>query len=315
MAHTLTTPSQVVRHCLCFCAGMLLAYSWQVADLGSLDNLAIISRRTQHHDESVLTETLWENANKKIAERRAWLSKEHTEGRFFAALEGVSMWYMFGPVMSCIWDFEKEPSSALKHDGGKWLCGMRQVHEARGIEGKEYGAGKERYEKNCVVYSMGSNDDFTFEKRVRMLAPGCEIHTFDPTVRETGNGKGAYDVYHGDFGFGSQDHPSSGPFPVKSIATIMKELGHNHVDYLKVDVEGFEWGFFDEVDWANTKVGQILVELHPPKHSNANIVNRYFNKLEEAGFCLISLEPVTRTNYGQVEVVFLHKNWQPDGNW
>jgi hypothetical protein len=32
----------------------------------------------------------------------------------------------------------------------------------------------------------------------------------------------------------------------------MKELNHTHVDYLKIDVEGFEWIFCSTVNWNCT---------------------------------------------------------------
>ena len=40
---------------------------------------------------------------------------------------------------------------------------------------KEYGIAK-HYDDTCIVYSMGSRNKFDFERRVRTLAPGCEIH-------------------------------------------------------------------------------------------------------------------------------------------
>ena len=235
------------------------------------------------------------------------------------------MWYMFGPVFPCLWTFEKKPPCTERHDGGKWLCGLHEVHAERKTEQANagvgaYGVGK-HYEqsKSCIVYSMGSADDFSFEERVRHLGPGCEIHTFDPTVVETGKGKPFYDAYHGDYGFGGRDVSKGDgqPFAVKSIRTIMQELGHTHVDYLKVDVEGYEWEFFDTVDWSATKVGQILIEVHPqPQYNiNAKSLDAIFTKLEMAGFRLISLEPVTYTNFGQVELVFVHKDWRPTGRW
>ena len=196
-----------------------------------------------------------------------------------------------------------------------------EVHDLRRkttIADDEYGANKKHYDdKPCIVYSMGSNNEFAFEERVRTVAPGCEIHTFDPTVKETGKGKGSYDEYHGSYGFGGIDSnqlpKQLGSFPVKSIETITKELNHDHVDYLKVDVEGYEWE-------AQTKVGQLLIELHPnkmrqTKSMTAMELDVIFTKLENAGFYLISLEPVTYTYFAQVEAVFIHKDWRPDGNW
>jgi Methyltransferase domain len=273
-----------------------------------------------HHLKMVLLA----NSNRKIAERRAWLSDKHSEGSEFAALKSDLLYYMFSPVLPCFWTFEKQPSSAEVHDGGKWLCGLEEVHKMRSASSgmTRYGIGESRHYDDfpCIVYSMGSNNEFSFERRVRTIAPGCEIHTFDPTVKETGDGVDAYDVYHGDFGFGGKDDAEGGTFPVKSIATIMKEMKHTHVDYLKADVEGYEWEFLSTVDWSITKVGQILIEIHPQLgrggvEPTAKDIDAVFTKLEEAGYRLISLEPVTISNFGQVELVFLHKDWEPSVKW
>ena len=69
---------------------------------------------------------------------------------------------------------------------------------------------------------MGSANEFLFERRIQTVAPGCEIHTFDPTVKESGEGKDAYDSYHGDYGFDKND-AQGGPFPMKFILTMMKD--------------------------------------------------------------------------------------------
>jgi hypothetical protein len=273
----------------------------------------------ENDGENHLKMVLLANSDQKIAERRAWLSDKHSEGSKFAALKSDQLYYMFSPVLPCFWAFEKQPSSAEVHDGGKWLCGLQEVHKMRSASGTRYGIAESHYDLPCIVYSMGSNNEFSFERRVRTIAPGCEIHTFDPTVKETGDGEDAYDIYHGDFGFGGKD-AEGGKFPVKSIATIMKEMKHTHVDYLKADVEGYEWEFLSTVDWSTTKVGQILIEFHPQLgrggvEPTAKDIDAVFTKLEEAGYRLISLEPVTKNNFGQVELVFMHKDWEPSGNW
>ncbi len=52
--------------------------------------------------------------------------------------------------------------------------------------------------------------------------------------------------------------------PVKTLKTIMKELGHDRVDILKVDVEGSEYAFLEEaVDTsALDHVQQVTLEWH-----------------------------------------------------
>jgi hypothetical protein len=68
--------------------------------------------------ESVQFVLLMANADRKIAERHAWLSTLHSEGSQFSELKGAAMWYMFQPVMPCLWYMEKVPSATIRHDGG-----------------------------------------------------------------------------------------------------------------------------------------------------------------------------------------------------
>jgi hypothetical protein len=67
-----------------------------------------------------------------------------------------------------------EPSFTCTHerriggngDGPKWVCDPHRIDPNR-----------------CLVYSFGSNNDFSFENAVTAeISAGCEIHTFDPTV-------------------------------------------------------------------------------------------------------------------------------------
>jgi hypothetical protein len=114
-------------------------------------------------------------------------------------------------------------------DGGKWICDPHRIAE----------------QKDCLVYSVGSNNDFSFEEGVlRDIGPHCEIHTFDfgdfaagaerlGTRLHDGVNKTAV-VYH-QFGVGRDDPPK-----FKSLKTIVEELGHVNrtVDIFKIDCEG-----------------------------------------------------------------------------
>jgi hypothetical protein len=61
---------------------------------------------------------LMANVDRQIAERHAWLSTLHSEGSQFSELKGAAMWYMFQPVMPCLWYMEKVPTAIVRHDGG-----------------------------------------------------------------------------------------------------------------------------------------------------------------------------------------------------
>ena len=59
------------------------------------------------------------------------------------------------------------------------------------------------------------------------------------------------------------DDPGARP-PKRTLAGLMRELGHAHVDVLKVDVDGAEWRSFDAVfrDWPHGALpfGQLQFE-------------------------------------------------------
>jgi hypothetical protein len=50
--------------------------------------------------------------------------------------------------------------------------------------------------------------------------------------------------------------------PVFRLASIMKMLGHDRVDLLKMDIEGAEYGVLDDLLASDIIVGQLLVEFH-----------------------------------------------------
>lgn len=49
---------------------------------------------------------------------------------------------------------------------------------------------------------------------------------------------------------------------VKTLRTIMAELGHDRVDILKLDIEGGEYGVIETIVAERLPVGQLLVEFH-----------------------------------------------------
>ena len=54
-------------------------------------------------------------------------------------------------------------------DGGKWICVSKSTRTAATAA-------------RCIVYSVGSNLDFSFEEALRVLLPNCNFYTFDCTV-------------------------------------------------------------------------------------------------------------------------------------
>ena len=92
----------------------------------------------------------------------------------------------------------------MDHAGPKFVCGVDAIT------------------KPCLVYSIGSDQDYQFEKSVKEIM-GCEVFTFDPTL--TGPFKGAnYSTFYPERL--SRDN---------NLQAVMKKLGHDgrHIDILK----------------------------------------------------------------------------------
>jgi hypothetical protein len=159
--------------------------------------------------------------------------------------------------------FEPEWTCALEErigvpygDGGKWECSFPPSTP-------------------CLVYSVGSNYDFSFENAVARGNPKCEIHTFDPTVEVEKSEKLALEpgaLFH-SLGVGSEA-PKGSPGTVSSFSDIISTLGHSEVDkidILKIDCEGCEFShpfleFFEKCAENNgtttPRIAQIQLEFH-----------------------------------------------------
>lgn len=147
-------------------------------------------------------------------------------------------------------------------EGGKWICDPHVL-----------------LKEHCVVYSVGSNNDFSFEESIHSFNPACEIHTFDPTVKYPTN-RPPYVHFH-RYGVGKSDR-----LDVKLTKDIMQKLGHKSVSVLKVDCEGCEYDAFEGLKFSN--VGQILVEVHFTRGPME--IHRLFRLLTDHGFAIFSKE-------------------------
>ena len=161
--------------------------------------------------------------------------------------------------------------------------------------------------KNCLVYSVGSNNDIAFEKAVHTFMKGCEIHTFDPTLNKPFVG-GEYAIFH-PWGLGLDGVKAAArgnSWEGKSFETVFKELAHENrtVDVLKIDCEGCEWDvmppLFELMSTGRVKVDQILIELHLPKlKNNITKLKNFFWAADKAKIRLFHKE---RNGWGAAEV-------------
>ena len=142
-------------------------------------------------------------------------------------------------------------------DGPKFVCGVDSVAK----------------QKDCLVYSIGSDNDIKFEKAIKTFI-GCEIHTFDPTMPGISFKGESYASFH-PWGLGTEGEvvpfirdEIESTFTAMSFDTVLRKLGHENrtIDILKIDCEGCEYTamppLLDAIASGKIKVNQILIELH-----------------------------------------------------
>ncbi len=141
---------------------------------------------------------------------------------------------------------------------------------------------------SSVVYSFGIGEDISFDLEL-MRRTGAQVHAFDPTPKslawlKTQALPAGFHVHA--YGLGVEDgtlraflpadasHVSASPtrhglsgeetveLSVRSLGTIMRELGHARVDVLKMDIEGGEYAVIARWCEGELAVGQLLVEFH-----------------------------------------------------
>ena len=153
---------------------------------------------------------------------------------------GYDRYDLYPPTVAC------PPGSPMKKYGGMLL--------ANGLtDGYKFLCSLDHMPAPCVVYSLGSRGDFSFETAILEATP-CHVHTFDCTI--DGNSMHARHVYH-PWCIGPETTAAGaggaarhgGPSPVfKTWSMVLRELNHTKVHVLKVDIEGYEYELL--ADWA-----------------------------------------------------------------
>ena len=170
-------------------------------------------------------------------------------------------------------------------DGGKWVCDPYRYLATP-----------------CVLYSFGSNDEFSFEEAVHNFNPLCEIHTFDPVVSHPNN-RPSYVNFH-PWGVGVDNSVGDSVF---TLPTIMRKLGHTNVSIVKIDCEGCELDVFDTPSFPaiSGAVQQILMEVH--FDGKPERVHRLFNFLVDMGYAIVNKEANIQYAQGKaVEYSLVH---------
>ena len=195
------------------------------------------------------------------------------------------------------------------HDGPKFVCGVDLIAK----------------KDNCLVYSIGSNNDIQFEVAVYEHL-GCETHTFDPTLKKVFIG-GGYSTFH-PWGLGEDGAEVSvkeSSFTAMSLEHITRELGHKEkeIDILKIDCEGCEYTslppFFESMAEGKVKVNQIQLEIHlqgNDSNLNSRRIQNLFDAADRAGMRIFHKERNQWgcKGYNCVEYAFVSKPFLREAN-
>lgn len=78
---------------------------------------------------------------------------------------------------------------------------------------------------------------------------------------------------------------------LKTLKTIMNELGHNEIDLLKMDIEGMEFLVLEEIiDSKCLKFKELCLEVHNRFLDNGNILlKNLINQLNKEGYYIINV--------------------------
>jgi FkbM family methyltransferase len=140
---------------------------------------------------------------------------------------------------------------------------------------------------SSIVYSIGVGEDISFDLELIRRFGVC-VHAFDPTPRsiewlakQSLPGNFLLHPYGvADFDGHAKFRPPANPahvshtlverhtpwpaieVPVHRLSSIMKELGHERIDLLKMDIEGAEYPVLKDMLASAIPVHQLLAEFH-----------------------------------------------------
>ncbi|XP_018018852.1 probable methyltransferase-like protein 24 [Hyalella azteca] len=163
---------------------------------------------------------------------------------------------------------------------------------------------------SCTVLSFGINNEWSFDDAMEEY--GCDVYSFDPTMSDPEHIRGKR-VHFYPLGLGGVTQEvdillSKSIFSAKcqvlTYRDILAKIGKTNsvIDYLKVDIEGFEIDFLENVLYDDQellfRIKQIGMELHPTVFASENTSVRkqkywrLVHKLRSLGFTPIFGEPI-----------------------
>lgn len=170
---------------------------------------------------------------------------------------------------------------------------------------------------SSIVYSFGVGEDISFDLAL-IERFGLQVHTFDPTPRsiewlqtQTVPREFVFHAYGvADFDGNCSFLPPESPahvshsivarkasrpaieVAVRRLGTIMKMLGHEQIDLLKMDIEGAEYGVLADMLACGIPVKQLLMEFHHRwPHIGVEKTKQAIRALNQAGYRIFQVSP------------------------
>jgi FkbM family methyltransferase len=172
----------------------------------------------------------------------------------------------------------------------------------------------DRLGPESICYCVGIGEDISFDIGL-VERYGCSVHSFDPTpvavayidrvplpegLQFHSVGLWSSDgelVFHAPknrahasySALNLQDTEETVRCPVKRLVTVMSELGHDHLDLLKIDIEGAEFEVISSLLADEIDVDTICVEFHRDAGGIGRII-RALERLRADGWLPIAEE-------------------------
>jgi len=210
-----------------------------------------------------------------VRERNA----KHLNTNFSTVAERNAYDY-FEPEWNCEDEVRLGADTVSSGDGPKFVCGSEVLAST----------------EDCIVYSVGSNFDFSFEFAVSRIAPQCEIHTFDGTLdftkRSLPAGLKERNIHFHHWNIVSECLPEENSklsHPSECVSDSLKKLTHEGktITWLKIDCEGCEYTVIPKFIESPIEAHQIMVEVHG---TDAQKIANLFNSLYNAGMMIFHKE-------------------------
>jgi len=174
-------------------------------------------------------------------------------------------------------------------------------------------------DEHSVIYSFGVGEDISFDLKLIQHFK-LHIHAFDPSPRsiEWVQKQKLREEFH-FYPFGLADQDGSITFsepaepgihslkisdsangsaaglkthllPVQRLPTILKKLGHERIDLLKMDIEGAEYEVIEDIINSSSPISQILIEFHHRFESiGIGMTQQAISRLNGAGYRIFNV--------------------------